>query len=360
MGKQSLLTIGIVLLVYVVAHTPALAADDIYDYLYDDDTTVTRNVFRYNSPAQVHNLWSEGDEDWARFTAHAGYLYTVMVMDQAPDCDAIIYLYHESNLTTPAIVRDDWGPDENEIIAWESDTTSGTMLVRVTLSSDGFGAWGAGTSYTLSITFDYGPGIPLPTISGTSKRVTIGPEGGIVQVPANPQALPTRFQDGEEEYIYTKHQIYFPPNALSTTCTFLIQAPPDIGNFPIQAHTRAWHVERRGNASIVEILTSGTVAINPHIPAQLSVQFIDNGPTVQWPPELVPYTVDDVTTGERISDMRIYEWTGKKWRALDSRPALGPGLDTATVPITSLGTGIFAAAPYIEPSTPADRWFLYR
>jgi hypothetical protein len=199
----------------------------------------------------------------------------------------------------------------------------------------------------------------LPTVSGTSKRVTIGPEGGIVCVPANPQqALPGRLQNGEEEYIYTRHQIYFPPDALSTTYTFLMRAPPDIGNFPIQAHTRAWHVERRGNASIVEILTTETVTVNPLIPARMTVQFIDDGPTVQWPPELVPYAVDDVTTGERISDMRIYEWTGTKWRPLNTPPTLGLG--TVTLPVKSLGTGIFAAAPYVESSTRADRWFLYR
>ena len=67
--KRTCLAISFFLVVWGAAG--AWAGEDVYDRLYDDDTTATLNFFSNDNFSQVHNLWAEGDVDWALFNADA-------------------------------------------------------------------------------------------------------------------------------------------------------------------------------------------------------------------------------------------------------------------------------------------------
>lgn len=135
------------------------ASPDAYDRFFgDDDPATTRNFFGVDALPQSHNLWMPNDRDWAAFHADPGRWYTVRASDQGANCDAALALYRADDLTTTVIpvVDDEPAGGNDEWFSWFSGPTSGTMLVRVSQSPLSPALSGIATSYTLTISSDWG------------------------------------------------------------------------------------------------------------------------------------------------------------------------------------------------------------
>lgn len=321
--------------------------EDIYDaFLQDDYTTSTQNFISSDNFTQVHNFWKHGDVDWALFNADIHKSYDINITNQAAHCDAALYLYHESNLAAPLLILDDWHQpiNENEVVSWDSGSTSGTMFVKVTQSPLSPG-WAEGeTTYTLTIFSAWGPSTGLATITGTC--ATIGPPGGVLQ--AGPGGL------------YTQPRLEIPAGALNSFVEFLLEDPGDIGSDPYFDYTRQWLNAHPGNASIVRVYSQTPVEFN--IPATLTLQFIDDGPTVGG------FTLDDVPEGAQITDMWIYEWNGAEWKpgpepqsVSSEQKSTGKFVisdyNTVSMQIMKIDNSVFAAAPYAISRVAG--WMLY-
>ena len=322
------------LILLVVIYTLNVSGnEDIYDRLYNDDSTATLNFFSNDNWSQIHNFWDEGDADWALFNADAHRIYTINVTDQATSCNSAIYVYHESDLVNPIITRDDWGPGgADELISWDSGTTSGTMFVEIAQSPYSSELYGEGTTYTLTIAGAWGPSTGLATITGVC--VSIGPLGGILKVGAGG--------------VYTKPEENIPMGALASTTEFVMDDPGDIGNKPHYPYTQKWLIDHPNNASIVQILTV------PHVtfaaPVTLKLQFVNDGPTMNT------FTIDDIPPGGNPDNMRIYEWDGVGWDVLPGVQTVSG--DTVTGTLNTLGTGLFAVG-LTEPPSGAKNWMMY-
>ena len=328
---------------------PVPFRDDIYDRVYDDDTSGTLNFVSSDGAMQIHNFWLPDDEDWAAFNADVNRWYSINVTEQAANCDAMIYLCHEADLQNPLVARDDWGPGgPDELISWYSGPISGTLFAKVTQSPLSPGLSGEATTYTLTVTGDWGQSAGLATISGT-QRAWISRDGGTLE--AGPGG------------IYTKHKLSVPAGALSIEGNaipaqawagqdasvsdeageegkwLILDAPDDISNDPWYEYTKKWLNERPHNASIVWITPDPPESFSFSVPAVLSVQFVNDG---GYYPEL-DFLHDDLPPGFTPADMRIYAWTGADWTIVPG-PQTVEG-DVVSVPITSLGTGYFAVAP---------------
>ncbi|MFC1600777.1 FG-GAP and VCBS repeat-containing protein [Candidatus Sumerlaeota bacterium] len=334
--------------------------EDSYDRFFDDDTSETLNFISSDDFSQAHNLWEPGDEDWAAFNIDEGEIYDIVVSDQATSCNAAIYLYHESDLSTPLL--NDPSRDEetaggaDEIIVFPPDgwagPVTGTMLIRVTQSPSSPNLFGNGTSYTLSITSTWGDRAGLGTISGTQMK-TIGPDGDTLTVAQNAggrsrRAILRRNSAGDIvkqadpiTYIYTKHQVVFPAGALSTTHTFTIDDPNDMGPDPWYSASSAWLAAHPTNASIVCIYTDATgPAVSLAAPVEVTMQFVDDGGRIED-----SFDLDDIPPGNSAADMRIYIWnkaTATWGMVPGSQSVVG---DTVTVSLDQLGSGMFAAGP---------------
>jgi hypothetical protein len=310
---------------------------DIYDRVYEDGTPQTLNFFSNDNAVQIHNLWNPGDVDWAAFNADASRWYSIQVSDQATSCDAIITLYAHSDTITPLVTRDDWGPGgPAELISWFSGTHSGTMLVKVTQSPRSVGNFGDETTYTLSITGDWGPNAGLGTISGT--RGEIGPEGGTVQV--------------HDTGIYTKTNLVIPAGALAARTEFILDDPGDIGSYPWYPATVSWLTAHPGNATIVNLMTPEDVVFA--FPATLTLQFINDGPSYN------EFALDDLPDPEEPQNIRVFSCTGGLWSSdwTLAQVSQTVNVDTVTVliPMLSGGANLFAIAP-IETSSVAGWMF---
>ncbi len=324
---------------------------DRYDCFYDDDTSATLNFFANDNASQVHNFWSSADEDWARFNVDPHRLYSINVTNQAATCDARIELYRPSDVFHPLLTRDDYGPGgPDEFISWDSGATSGTVLVRVRQSPRSAGLSVTETTYTLTISGDWGPNVGLAIISGT-KLVVIGPDGGTLSLPSSPSTSAGVHLQSEDVYIYTKHQIYFPPGALDRTYIFLIESPNDLCVSPSLPYTQAWLAAHPGNASVVQILTEEPIQLLK--PVELTVQFINNGPSFND-----NFTIDDIPPGATPDQMRIQSWTGSQWIALPEPQSVSG--DTVKTWISTLGTGVFASSAYANRTLSNARdWTAY-
>lgn len=201
--------------------------------------------------------------------------------------------------------------------------------------------------FSLHDTVVLAAGAGLSNIAGTTRKI-IGLDGGVLRVPDDP------------DYLYTKHQVLFPTNALTTEHEFVIDAPEDLGNSPIAPWSIAWLTEHPGNCSIVQIRTTAPITLLQ--PAVLTVQFVDDGPTTYG------FTIDDVPPGADVSSMRIHTWTGASWQLLEGEQTVAG--DTVSANISSLGTvaapsgtsrmSIFAVAPIYSWVSRAEHWTLYR
>jgi len=308
--------------------------EDIYDvFLQDNLSTSTQNFFSDDNFSQLHNFRVSRDVDWALFNADPYKSYDIMVTGQAPHCDAALYLYHESDIENPLVIRDDWHQpiNEDEILSWDSNATSGTMYVKVTQSPFSPEWSGEETTYTLKVFSTWGPSTGLATITGTS--VIIGPMGGIIQAGAGGQ--------------YTKPSLNIPAGALDRFVEFLLEDPGDIGNNPVFPCTIQWLDDHPKNASIVRIYSSEPVSFS--IPATLTLQFIDDGPVFYG------FQIDDIPSGKNPADMRVFSWDESAWTEIDDAQSVVS--DTVTLQISDIDRDVFAAAP--TDKTRIHDWMLY-
>lgn len=320
---------------------------DFYDRFYDDNTTATWNFISMSSSGaiQQHNFWKPGDEDWLVFNMDAGTTrsYSVNVTDVATSCNPSIAVYLASNMESAFRYRDDDGPGYEELLSWFAGPSSGTVLVRIAPSPNNPGLWGRGTSYTLTVSGDWGDRAGLATIAGPNWR-PIGQDGGRIGVFAAPTY-------GEP---YTASGLEIPEGALSETSDFVLGDIGDIGFYPWFDATASWSAIFPSNASALRIMADEGRDVAFKKPSTLQMQFVDDGPTVVFDDGTTvrEFTIDDVPPGVNPQDMRIYTYDkGSGWRILPGTQTVAG--DVVSMPISSLGSGVFAVAPGVTP-TPTD------
>ncbi len=96
--------------------------------------------------SQSHNFYHTEDEDWIKFYAFRGEIYTVKVKDPGPGCNAVIGIYDKcGNLQIPEEVNDEpVGVAEYAEFRCEAD---GIYYARIRQSSSA--TYGEGTDYKL-------------------------------------------------------------------------------------------------------------------------------------------------------------------------------------------------------------------
>jgi len=307
---------------------------DVYDKYFDDNDIGTLNYCSASGIIQMHNFMEPEDADYIVFHADPDSWYSVNVFEQARNCDAAIYLYADDISSGSLVIRDDFGPGgDDELLSWYSGSRNGPMYVKITQSQRSSDLFGDETTYTLRMSGDWGPSGGLATI--TMAVENIGPDGGVLKAGDNG--------------IYSKPQISIPTGGLTQERELFIKSPGDIGNNPQFDFTKEWLASHPSNASITMILSD---PVDFEIPARLTLQFIDNGPTF----ENHNFTIDDVPEGSSLSDMRIYSWTGNQWNVLPGEHIIEA--DTVSAEIGSLsGRAIFAVAPFTDARVAS--WWLY-
>ncbi|MCX7045659.1 MAG: FG-GAP-like repeat-containing protein [Candidatus Sumerlaeota bacterium] len=321
---------------YVTHFGPtAVGGPDVYDLLYGDNTPASLNFVTDDQSTQTHNFWSQGDVDWALFNADAGRHYTIRVSAQGPRCDALIKLFNPSDLGSPLVTRDDsYAGGADEIIEWDSGASSRTMYVMVTQSPDAADVHGAGTSYLLTISGNWGDNAGLSTLSPTQVG-NIGKGGGSLKAGAGG--------------LYTQSAFNVPPNALDNDMQFGLSGPGDVSNAPYFSYTTLWLSAHPNSANITQILTTSGITFN--VPATVTVEFTNNGTF------FAGFPVKDIPDGYTWSQMRLYKWSGSEW-------SLVPGLQTVTTNTVTalinrvgeygndsgLFISLFAAAPASGPT----------
>ena len=330
--------------------------DDIYDRFYSDDSyTTTLNFVGKDDLPQNHNCWEAGDEDWVIFNADANRLYAIYVTNQASNCDVAIYLYHESDLVNEKVYRNDAHPPDfsPELIDWDSGSLSGRIYVRVTICPVHTDHYGENTDYILDIHGSWGNSTGLATISGTSRTEINPSSGGELTLPAT---YNSKFSEEEKPYIYTKHKVIFPQNTIDHSITFMFGAPRDLGNNPYYLSDDVWLSEHPNNCSIIQVLPEESERpVTLLGPIELTVQFVNDGPTITDDETGEPiFTIDDIPDGYSAFQMRIHTWNGASWELVTGTQTVSG--DTVSVWISSLGTGVFASAPYVDA---VENWLYY-
>lgn len=321
--------------------------EDIYDRFFQDDTAAeTRSFFSAENFSQDHNFWEGGDEDWAAFHAEANKWYVVTADLQGKKCDATLTLYDAADLSSPMVPEQNWwGPGMRaERISWYSGGTEKDVYIRVKQADSSAAIHGEDTRYTLQVKEDWGANNGLTTLLGSNvmngaNGTLSAPEGGI----------------------YSRHSLSIPPGALSEPATILLSGPRDIGPAPFYPSTQQWLNLHPNNASLVWFLTESPLTFST--PATLSIEFLDDGPTVDG------FAIDDVLDGYDPEDLRVYQWTGSAWvLAAGDVTIVG---NTAQISISSMGVdmggtaeAIFGVAvqqpedPPVEPAS-ARGWMLF-
>jgi Pyruvate/2-oxoacid:ferredoxin oxidoreductase gamma subunit len=118
------------------------------DEYEDDDDPSRASSIASTGAAQAHTLHDAGDQDWVRFTAEPGFVYTLETHDLESNCDTTMYLYGEDGQTLLAY-DDDGGEGMASRIVWASGT-GGLYLVR--LRHYHAGIYGPGTGYLFLVT----------------------------------------------------------------------------------------------------------------------------------------------------------------------------------------------------------------
>jgi hypothetical protein len=127
---------------------------------YEDDNSYTTAKTITLGQAQRHNITSQGDQDWDKFTAQAGQTYIMTTSDLGDLSDTVMELYDRDG-STLLDSNDDYGDTIASQITWTAPA-SGTYYVMV---HDWNGATsGCGTSYSLTIRLSGNP-IYLPLLT---------------------------------------------------------------------------------------------------------------------------------------------------------------------------------------------------
>ncbi len=95
-----------------------------------DDTYDQAGVIILDDPAaQSHNFHSAGDQDWVKFFALSGIVYTIEASNVTQDADVVLELY-DTDGTTLLGTGDDYGKGREELLEFTSQS-DGVYYVRV-------------------------------------------------------------------------------------------------------------------------------------------------------------------------------------------------------------------------------------
>ncbi|MCK9364544.1 MAG: Ig-like domain-containing protein [Syntrophales bacterium] len=132
--------------------------EDNYE-IDDSDAKASVIVLNHDYP-QIHNFHATGDEDWAKFYAHAGIVYEIKASNLGQYADVVLDLYDTDGETLLTSVDDGFN-GQDELLSWTAPE-KGIYYVRVRQYDAA--VFGAETNYDLRI---YRPVAPdIGTIRG--------------------------------------------------------------------------------------------------------------------------------------------------------------------------------------------------
>ena len=121
---------------------------------YEADNAYTSAKWIYADESQVHNIHTEGDQDWIKFQATAGFTYTLSTTNDGGHADTVLYLYDTDGVTLITSNDDYPGMWPSSQIDWQAPA-DGVYYVKVE-HWDPY-AYGCTTAYGLSVS---GEGLP--------------------------------------------------------------------------------------------------------------------------------------------------------------------------------------------------------
>jgi hypothetical protein len=158
----------------------AVAAIAVSDKYEPDNTRETANILLLNPmipeqylPAgyeweQIHNFYTQGDEDWVKFNVIKGEYYRFSVSSPGKNCDPVIEIYNYLGQKIKEV--DDYLEGEAEYAEFKSDA-DGIYYAKIRQcdvnNSACYASYGEDTEYHLSLT------IPSLTPGGTIKGYVI-------------------------------------------------------------------------------------------------------------------------------------------------------------------------------------------
>ena len=119
------------------------------DAYENDDTPGSAVAFTPDGMSQIHNVHTDGDADWVKFTAQAGVTYTLTTANFGGHADTVLMLYDTDGSTWLAENDDCPGRWPASCLDWQAPN-DGTYYVKVTHWDEY--AYGCTTKYGLSIT----------------------------------------------------------------------------------------------------------------------------------------------------------------------------------------------------------------
>ncbi|MFQ5814438.1 MAG: hypothetical protein ACE5I2_14770, partial [Anaerolineae bacterium] len=179
-----------------VEPTPTVTPTPCPDIYEPDDTWEQATLIEVNGAAQSHNFHAPGNQDYVKFIAEAGYVYTIRTFNLSADNDTTLTLYDTTGTSQLAYNDDDPDNIPASKIVWTSPTspTIGTYFVKAAPFGTEIG--GCNTTYNIRVTGEPAP-TPTPTATNTATATpTPTPTDTATPTPtpthtATPTATPT-------------------------------------------------------------------------------------------------------------------------------------------------------------------------
>ena len=114
-----------------------------------DDTWQQASSITVNEAAQSHNFDPPGDEDYVKFGAEPGNVYTIKTLHLSEDNDTTLTLYDDDGTTELAYNDEDPGAPRASKIVWECHEP-GTYFVKAAPLDPGIG--GCDVTYDIEVT----------------------------------------------------------------------------------------------------------------------------------------------------------------------------------------------------------------
>jgi Zn-dependent metalloprotease len=112
-----------------------------------DDSPSQANTITVNGPAQTHNFYVAGDNDWVKFWGTNGRSYVIETFNLGGFCDTLLFVY-DTDGTTLMTYNDDYGGGLASRISWTAPA-DGYYYIRVRHYSSS--AYGLITNYDLKV-----------------------------------------------------------------------------------------------------------------------------------------------------------------------------------------------------------------
>lgn len=299
----------------------ALSAPDAWRLFYRDNTSATLNHLMLNIP-QMHLIQGVSDENWALFYGHEGLPYTVVLSDVGGGADPRLLVYANGKSQAP-ISTDLNGFGRGETFGRLHWPRSGWCYIQVKPAALRTGP----TSYTLTVTGDWGANNGLATISGSTVK--------FASTRADSLALPKSVSGSLTAPLYTRSSLAYPDatftgnSALameagsSLATVLLVSAFGDPINTLKSPWVTRWHTLYPSNFAITRIGISPTVT--PQNPIEISIEMrkesvvwnITDGETV-WPNA----RMEDINASDNAAAVRVFRWSPAKqdWILFDACP----------------------------------------